>query len=241
MNQRIHKVVVGTQETEERIRKWCEKKLITPNGTRALVYLTGISSEDEVDSSVIVSLESNHLIREVWLSGARWYELTHDRLIGPIKDSNKEWLDEREQERLMSFSEANERIRNKYSRLKIIIPIIVAVSVIAVAIAIGYTLTHQPNNLTHYTPKPLSRPLIVRVGKAPTGIAVNPNNNMAYAINTKDNSVPVIDTTDGNLTRSLSVGKIPSGVAVNPNTNLVYTANQGSNTVSVINGKRIVY
>ena len=53
-----------------------------------------------ISNSVIEILESTHLIRPEWRSGARWYELTHDRLIKPIKDSNKAWFDEVERERL---------------------------------------------------------------------------------------------------------------------------------------------
>jgi hypothetical protein len=36
-------------------------------------------------------LDNMHLIRSEWRDGARWYELTHDRLIKPIKDSNRAW------------------------------------------------------------------------------------------------------------------------------------------------------
>src|SRR5207249_10544398 len=83
----------------------------TPNGTRALVYLTWSPSEDEIDTNVIDALQSNHLIREVWLSGARWYELTHDRLIGPIKDGNEIWKLEHERKMASELAESNKKIQ----------------------------------------------------------------------------------------------------------------------------------
>jgi hypothetical protein len=59
-------------------------------------------------------------------AGAPWYELTHDRLIKPIKDSNKVWRYKREQERAKAeeeraraLAETSEKIRHKYSKLKI--------------------------------------------------------------------------------------------------------------------------
>jgi hypothetical protein len=93
----IHEAVISTKISEEIIRKWCEKNLITPSGTRGLVNLTLKSSEDEIDSKVIDILESKHLIRVEWRSGTKWYELTHDMLIGPIKESNaKKWRDDQQ-------------------------------------------------------------------------------------------------------------------------------------------------
>ena len=90
----IHKAVESNL-SEEKIRKWCENRLITPNGTRGLVYLTHKSIEDGIPSSVIDILESKYLIRAEMRSGSKWYELTHDRLIGPIKSSNQNWEEER--------------------------------------------------------------------------------------------------------------------------------------------------
>ena len=39
-------------------------------------------------NEAVEELEDRHLIRPEWRAGARWYELTHDRLIEPIRASN---------------------------------------------------------------------------------------------------------------------------------------------------------
>jgi len=67
----IREAVIKTKISEDAIRRWCEKKLITPSGTRGLVYLTRKSSEDEIDTNVINVLESNHLIKVEWRSGTK--------------------------------------------------------------------------------------------------------------------------------------------------------------------------
>ncbi len=77
---------------EDHLRSWFETYLITPAGTRGLVFqdrdrnMTG-----GIPNSVIEVLESQHLIRPELRSGSRWYELTHDRFIRPIQKSNQEW------------------------------------------------------------------------------------------------------------------------------------------------------
>jgi hypothetical protein len=48
-------------------------------------------------------LEKKYLIRKEERSGAEWYQLTHDRLIKPILDSNKKWKDELEKEKEKTF------------------------------------------------------------------------------------------------------------------------------------------
>ena len=40
-------------------------------------------------SAALDELERRHLIHAEWRSGTRWYELTHDRLIDPIRSSNE--------------------------------------------------------------------------------------------------------------------------------------------------------
>jgi tetratricopeptide (TPR) repeat protein len=74
---------------EERIlRDWFGKVLITPAGTRGTVYRGSFSTAGIPNDAVDV-LESKHIIRAEYRAGARWYELTHDRLIDPILGSNK--------------------------------------------------------------------------------------------------------------------------------------------------------
>ena len=72
---------------ESRIRNWIERTLITSGGTRAAAY----QATDEtagMRNDVVQALEDVRLIWAVWRSEARWYELTHDRMIKPIRESN---------------------------------------------------------------------------------------------------------------------------------------------------------
>ena len=75
---------------EWRLRNWFEQQLITPAGTRGLAYRDAEKTEG-IPNTVVDILESHHIIRGERRAGARWYELTHDRLIGPIQKSNAEW------------------------------------------------------------------------------------------------------------------------------------------------------
>ena len=108
----IKSAVEGRGVKEDRLRKWCES-LITINGTRGMVHRDPDSTHG-IPNTVIDRLVKAHLIRTQQRAGGIWYELAHDRLIKPIKDSNSEW--------------------KKTRHLKIMIPIIVA-SVAIVSIA----------------------------------------------------------------------------------------------------------
>jgi tetratricopeptide (TPR) repeat protein len=73
-----------------KLRKWFEHSLITPAGTRGLAYKprAGVPG---IPLRATDILESDYVIRAEMRAGARWYELTHDRLIDPIRRSNREW------------------------------------------------------------------------------------------------------------------------------------------------------
>jgi hypothetical protein len=73
--------------SERRLRQWVEDAFITSVGTRSTIYRTAESTAD-IPNAAIEELEDRHLIRGDWRAGARWYELTHDRFIGPIQSSN---------------------------------------------------------------------------------------------------------------------------------------------------------
>ncbi|MCL4297973.1 MAG: hypothetical protein KJ077_19680 [Anaerolineae bacterium] len=79
----------GLEEGE--LRAWFEQTLITPAGTRGLVY-RGPEQTGGISNAVVDELEHTHLIRGEWRAGARWYELAHDRFIMPIQQSNLAWL-----------------------------------------------------------------------------------------------------------------------------------------------------
>lgn len=78
----------GTAESE--LRAWFGRTLITRFGTRGTV-LQEAESTGAMPNAVVNALEEAHLVRADARGGARWYELTHDRLIGPIRESNRDW------------------------------------------------------------------------------------------------------------------------------------------------------
>ncbi len=98
VDEAIKKARVG----EDRLRRWVEDVLITGLGTRNTVY-RGPRDTGGMDNAVIDVLEDRHLIRAERRAGARWYELTHDRLIEPIRASNREWFEARAQTRARAF------------------------------------------------------------------------------------------------------------------------------------------
>ena len=79
-----------TGVTERQLRRWVGTQLITPVPTRGLVLRTETDTAGLPNAAVDV-LESKHLIRAEMHAGARWYELSHDRLVDPILQSNAAW------------------------------------------------------------------------------------------------------------------------------------------------------
>ena len=126
----IHEAIKQTRVKEKEIRKWCQDKLITSSGTRSIIHREH-NSTGGLNNSVVDILESKYLIRREWRSGASWYELTHDRLIKPIREANRKWKDGIEQER-------------KYKRnrnLKIVLPAtLVAVIIFSILL---YTISYN--------------------------------------------------------------------------------------------------
>jgi WD40 repeat protein len=73
------------------IREWFNDKLITKQGTRSQVMLEPDKSGG-LDNRVIRFMEAAHLVRGEKRAGSTWFELAHDRLIGPIRTDNEKWL-----------------------------------------------------------------------------------------------------------------------------------------------------
>jgi hypothetical protein len=94
-----------TGVSKDRLRLWVDRYLITPGGTRGTVYRGPESTgreERAIPNAAVDVLEEKHLIRaEARAGGERWYELTHDRFVGPIRESNRVWKEhyERRQRR----------------------------------------------------------------------------------------------------------------------------------------------
>jgi len=86
----LRSAVQQTRVREGELRAWFERDLITPMGTRGTAY-RGAKSTGGIPNAAIDALDDQHLIRAERRAGARWYELTHDRFIGPIQRSNEAW------------------------------------------------------------------------------------------------------------------------------------------------------
>ncbi|MGB7875218.1 MAG: WD40 repeat domain-containing protein [Anaerolineales bacterium] len=77
--------------TPERLmREWFNDRLITKQGTRGQVMLEPEKSSG-LDNDVIRFMESAHLVRAEKRAGSTWFELTHDRLIEPLRTDNEKW------------------------------------------------------------------------------------------------------------------------------------------------------
>jgi WD40 repeat protein len=79
-----------TSIPEHQLRQWFSTELITPMQTRGLA-LRGESETANLPNAAVDGLEERHLIRADVRAGARWYELSHDRLVEPIVRSNEQW------------------------------------------------------------------------------------------------------------------------------------------------------
>ncbi|HKR65244.1 MAG TPA: ATP-binding protein, partial [Thermoanaerobaculia bacterium] len=86
----IDEVVVKKKLADERtVREWFSG-LITPRGLRAQVMLDTKKSGG-LSNEAIDALVDKHLVRSEQRGGRTWFELSHDRLVNPIRSSNAEW------------------------------------------------------------------------------------------------------------------------------------------------------
>ncbi len=90
---RIAEVARSKHVKERLIRDWIEDQLIAPGGIRSMVLQDTSRKSGEIHDDVIQALQSD-LVRAENRGGTVWYELTHDRLVGPILASNKRWFEE---------------------------------------------------------------------------------------------------------------------------------------------------
>jgi Zinc carboxypeptidase len=83
----VRAAAVAGRVREGRLRHSIEAGFITSVGTRSTLYRTA-ETTGEIPNAAIEELEDRHLVRAEWRAGARWYELTHDRLIEPVETAN---------------------------------------------------------------------------------------------------------------------------------------------------------
>lgn len=83
---------------ERKIRRFVHDRLVTPEGARAAV-LRGKRSTGGLANKLIDNLERERIVRAEERLGARWYELAHDRLLGPTRLSNEAWFSSQKRRR----------------------------------------------------------------------------------------------------------------------------------------------
>jgi hypothetical protein len=97
----------GIKENE--LRQWCEKWLITSNGTRNIVH-RGPQFTEELPTAAFDSLVAHHLLNLELRAGSYWYELTHDGFIEPIRTSNFRWREEKVNQTSLLVSQAEQSV-----------------------------------------------------------------------------------------------------------------------------------
>jgi hypothetical protein len=76
---------------EGQLRRWIEDSLITPSGTRGMA-LGDTANSAGVPQKALEILDRAHVIHREERDGTTWYELTHDRFLEAIQESNRKWI-----------------------------------------------------------------------------------------------------------------------------------------------------
>ena len=85
--EQVAAVADATRMTERTIREWFDRELITDQGFRG----QALQGPGGPGGQALALLEDAHLVRAEQRRGTTWYELTHDRLIQPIRNDNAAW------------------------------------------------------------------------------------------------------------------------------------------------------
>jgi hypothetical protein len=107
---------------QPRLRRWVRDELITPGRTRSTVY-QGATETAGVPNAAVDALEDKRLVRAEERAGAKWYELTHDRLIEPVRVSNERFFAARRRKLLKTAAG--------------LVPVVLIAAPVAVAVSLG--------------------------------------------------------------------------------------------------------
>jgi hypothetical protein len=88
--ERIAEVVRETGVGEQALRDWFSDELITRQGFRAQVPY-GPDLDGDQDGEAVARRLDPYLVRSEPQRGTNWWELTHDRLIDPVRARNNAW------------------------------------------------------------------------------------------------------------------------------------------------------
>ena len=90
-SERVQQVAQNSGVSERAIREWFDRALITEAGIRSEV-MKGPESNGGRTEVAIQELQSTHLVRREERRGVTWLELSHDRLVRPIRADNAKWF-----------------------------------------------------------------------------------------------------------------------------------------------------
>jgi YVTN family beta-propeller protein len=76
----------------------------------------------------------------------------------------------------------------------------------------------------------------IPTGSTPCAVAVNPATNRIYVVNHEDDTVTVIDASEGKTLATVKVGEKPQAIAIDAKANRIYVANVHGDSISVIDG-----
>lgn len=91
----IHDTAARKGVSEYKLRYWFDESLVTADRTRNQVY-RGQHDTAGLRNEAVEWLSALLLIHEEPRPAGTWYELVHDRLIGPICDNNAAWREQNE-------------------------------------------------------------------------------------------------------------------------------------------------
>ena len=89
----VKDVAAKTGVRERSTRRWFDTRLITRQGIRGQVLL-GQNETEGLPNTALRQLETFYLVRGEKRGGATWYELSHDRLLKPVRDNNEAWFND---------------------------------------------------------------------------------------------------------------------------------------------------
>jgi WD40 repeat protein len=89
--QRVSAAAAEAGTSERSIREWFDRRLITEHAARSTV-LMGKERSGGLDNRAIQLMVNAYLVRGEKRGGATWFELSHDRLIGPVRADNAAWF-----------------------------------------------------------------------------------------------------------------------------------------------------
>ena len=212
----LRAAAVRAGRPERRLRTDIERVFITPGGTRGTAY-RGPTDTNGIPNAAIDELEQRHLLRAERRAGALWYELTHDRLIDPIRHSNAR--------------ATQHRARRARRRLAVAgVGALLAATVVGVVVG-TQSQGDRPAAVVVITES--SKVVVsasIPVGSQPSHVAVGAG--LLWVTNTADDTVSEINPVSG-LARRTRVGDRPTGIAAN-DTN-VWVTDQGADTVTKLN------